>query len=307
MPNGKKGFPSVRSDRLEWVMVRGNTPADMQVLRNTYRFHALDLKEILPPLQRPKVITRDDYLFMILHYPIYDEATKDVRTTEVNLFISEHRLVTVNTDGYAPLLNLFQNCQRSSHVCLEGDITQLLHALLSDMTAHVFSLLVRINGDLDAIETRMFEAHERNLIQNLLRTKTNIVEIRKALQPHQNVMTSFIRLAPRHFPLQHLQDYFDELVDDAKEIWETLSVQKETVDALHDTNQSLIDFRSNQIMKTLTIFSVTMLPLTLLASLYGMNVLLPFGVHPHAFWMIAGLMLLGLAGMLSFFKYRKWI
>lgn len=281
----------------------------MERLRKAYGFHAPDLNEVLPPLQRPKVVARDGYIFMILHYPLYDPKTRDVFTTEVDFFITEDRLVTVNVDGYAPLKQLFDRCVRSKdqRVCMQGDITHLLHTLLSEMANHVFSMLVRINNDLDAIEVRMFEEYERNLIQELLRTKTNIVDIRKAMQPHQSVIRNLIKVAPTHFPIHHLQEYFDDLEDNAREIWETLAVQKETADALHETNQSLIDFRINEIIKTLTIFSVVVFPLTLMAAIFGMNVEMPIVHHPYGFWIIIGLMLLGTAGMLAFFKSRRWI
>lgn len=286
-----------------------NRPAAMEQLRKKYGYHAPDLDEVLPPLQRPKVVARDGYIFMILHYPLYDPKTRDVYTTEVDFFITENRLVTVNVDNYAPLKNLFEKCLRSEdqRVCMHGDITHLLHTLLNAMTTDVFAMLVRINNDLDAIEIRMFEEYERNLIQELLRTKTNIVDIRKAMQPHQAIIRNLIRVAPRYFPIYHLQEYFDDLEDNAREIWETLAVQKETADALHETNQSLIDFRINEIIKTLTIFSVIVFPLTLMAAIFGMNVEMPLVHHPYGFWIIIGLMLLGTSGMLAVFKKKRWL
>ncbi|MEN9558228.1 MAG: hypothetical protein RL141_597 [Candidatus Parcubacteria bacterium] len=309
MPIGKKGFPSVKTGNLEWLFVNRNHVADMDALRRKYRYSPLDLKEVLPPLQRPKVVARDAYAFMILHYPIYDPGTKDVRATEIDFFISEHHLVTVNVDGYAPLQRIFRDCAdaRKENVCMQGDITQLLYALLSEMTNDVFSMLVHVNNDLDAIEKRMFAEFERNLIQEILRVKTNIANIRKAIQAHQTVIRNLMREAPRYFPLHHLQDYFDELVDHTKEIWETLEVQRDSADALHQTNQSLIDFRINEIIKTLTIFSVIVFPLTLMAAVFGMNAHLPIVDHPYGFWIIIGLMAVGTIGMLGYFKYRKWL
>jgi magnesium transporter len=309
MSHGKQGFPSVKTGNLQWVYVDRNLVADMNALRRKYRYSPLDLKEVLPPLQRPKVVARDGYLFLILHYPIYDPKTRDVRATEIDFFISADRLVTVNVDNYAPLRTLFRSCAdaRMEKVCMQGDMTQLLYALLSDMTADVFSMLVHINNDLDAIEKRMFAEFERNLIQELLRVKTNIANVRKAMQSHQTVIRNLMRETPRYFPIHQLQDYFDELVDNAREIWETLEIQKQTVDALHETNQSLIDFRINEIIKTLTIFSVIVFPLTLMAAIFGMNVKMPLVEGPYGFWLIMGLMILGVVGMLAFFKNRKWL
>lgn len=310
MPRGSKGFQSVKTDSLEWVLVNRNRPEEMRELRARYRYSPLDLKEVLPPLQRPKVIARDGYIFLILLYPLFDRKTREIRATEVDFFISPERLVTVNVDGYEPLTSLFQACRRSgkTHSCLSGDITQLLYAVLNDLLTSVFPMLLHVNADLDAIETRLFADFEKNLIQELLRVKTNIVNIRKTMQAHQAVIQRFMKIAPQYLSINVLDEYLNELAEQAKEIWETLEIQKETVDALHQTNQSLIDFRINEIIKTLTIFSVIVFPLTLVASIFGMNTAVtPLVTDPNGFWLILGLMGLGMTTMLLYFKHRKWI
>ncbi|HWQ99285.1 MAG TPA: magnesium transporter CorA family protein [Candidatus Methylomirabilis sp.] len=310
MANDKK-FPVVKTDSLEWVFVTRNQPDDMNELRRRYHFHPLDLRDVIPPLQRPKVVARNGYLFMILLYPIYDKKLRRVRATEVDFFISPTRLVTVNVDGYEPLKDLFESCRSNSSergTCLAGDMSQLMYAILGDALHSVFPMLVHINNDLDAIEKKLFTQYEKNLIQELLRIKTNIVNVRKAMQAHRHVIQHLTEAAPAYFPIHKLRDYFDELVDHTKEIWDMLGIQKDSVDALHSTNQSLIDFRINEIIKTLTIFSVIVFPLTLMAAIFGMNVQnMPIVGHPQSFWILLGLMALGCLGMLAYFKHRKWI
>ena len=266
---------------------------------------------MVPPIQRPKVVPRDGYLFMILLYPIYDRKTRQIGATEVDFFISRDRLVTVNTDGYEPLKDLFESCRSNAKergTCLAGDMSQLMYALLADALHSVFPMLVHINTDLDVIEKKLFTQYEKNLIQELLRIKTNIVNVRKAMQAHRHVIQHLMEAAPAYFPIRKLDDYFDELVDHTKEIWDTLGIQKDSVDALHSTNQSLIDFRINEIIKTLTIFSVIVFPLTLIAAIFGMNAAnMPIVGSPYGFWIILGLMASGTICMLFYFKRRKWL
>lgn len=309
MINPKK-FAVVKTDSLEWVFVTRNSPDDVNELRRRYRYHPLDLRDILPPVQRPKVVARDGYVFMILLFPMFDRKTRVIKATEVDFFISPERLITVNVDGYEPLKSLFESClQSASHrrVCLSGDITQLLYAILHDMIVSVFPMLIHINTDLDAIERRMFTQYEKNLIQELLCVKMNVVNVRKTMQGHRHTIQRLVEDAPAYFPIHRLRDYFDELVNHTKEIWETLQIQKDTVDALHETNQSLIDFRINEIIKTLTIISVIVFPLTLMAAIFGMNVQnMPIVGRPQSFWIILALMAASSGSMLAYFKSRKW-
>lgn len=310
MTNSKK-FPTVKTDWLEWVFVTRDRPEDMNELRRRYHYHPLDLRDVIPPLQRPKVVAREGYIFMILLFPIFDRKLRQIRATEVDFFISSERLVTVNVDGYESLTSLFEACRSGmsqKQLCLSGDVNRLLYAILNDALMRVFPMLVHINNDLDAIEKRLFTQFEQNLIQELLRIKTNIVNVRKAMQGQRHVIQHLMQIAPGYFPIQQLHEYFDELVDHTKEIWDTLEIQKDSVDALHETNQSLIDFRINEIIKTLTIFSVIVFPLTLMAAIFGMNVQnMPIVSHPQSFWIILGSMVASSLGMLAYFKYRRWI
>ena len=82
---------------------------------------------------------------------------------------------------------------------------------------------------------------------------------------------------------------------------------KEVVDGLEDTNESVLSHRTNDVLRVLTAFSVVVLPLTLVASVWGMNVGLPGEDTEAAFWVVVGAMLALLVGMLAFFKRRGWI
>jgi magnesium transporter len=305
-----KRFPSIKTDSFEWVFVTRNASNDINELRRRYRYHPLDLRDIQPPIQRPKVISRDGYIFMILLYPFFDRKRRVIKTTEVDFFISHDRIVTVNTDGYPPLKDLFEACRTGGserQICISGDVSQTLYAILNNLVLSEFPMLVHINADLDEVENKLFGGFEKSLIEELLRIKTNVVNVRKVMQGHRSVIRKLIDVAPGYFNINRLRDYFDELMDHTKEIWETLEIQKDTVDAIHETNVSLIDFRTNEVIKTLTIFSVIIFPLTLIATLFGLFAPLPLSKHTDFILLLSGLMGLTAVGMLGYFKYRKWL
>lgn len=302
---------SIKTDQLEWFHVTDTSKDTVSKLRDRFRLHPLDLRDIQPPLQRPKAVVREGYMFMILLYPVFDKKTKELKVSEVDFFISNERLITVNTDSLQPLKRLFDSCLKPStkknHVCLSGDISQLLYAVLNDLMAAVFPKLVNIQADMDSIEGRLFENTTEKFIHEILRVKTNVMNARQAMLGHKTVMPRLIELAPEYFSMKSLKIYYEELTRDALEAWDTIEIQKDSITAIHETNKSLIDHRTNEIIKTLTIFSVIVFPLTLLAAMFGMNVPVPFEEHPHGFWLITGIMLAGSFGMMVFFKKKKWI
>lgn len=105
-----------------------------------------------------------------------------------------------------------------------------------------------------------------------------------------------------------IKKYYNGLVEHSKRIWEMLDNQKEMVEVLNNTNESLLNDRMTSIMKTLTIFSVIVLPLNLLAGTFGMNAkYMPFVNHPYGFWIIVGIMFACSLGMLIFFETKRWL
>jgi magnesium transporter len=106
---------------------------------------------------------------------------------------------------------------------------------------------------------------------------------------------------------QELEIYFDDIVDASERIWDMLENYKEVVEALEDTNESVITHRLNNVLRVLTSVSVILLPLTLIASVFGMNVDVPGEGSIEAFWVILGLMVVVLGGMVAYFRKRGWL
>ena len=105
---------------------------------------------------------------------------------------------------------------------------------------------------------------------------------------------------------EELELYFDDIVDAAERIWDLLDNYKEVVEAIESTNESVISHRQNDVLRVLTIISTTMLPLFVITGLFGMNVLFPGEGTTWAFWVILGLMLAAVAGMLGILRWKRW-
>jgi len=114
------------------------------------------------------------------------------------------------------------------------------------------------------------------------------------------------RKTERFLP-ETLEDYFDDIVDATERIWDVLDNYKEVVEALEDTNESVLTHRQNDVLRVLTVFSAIVLPLTLISGIFGMNVAFPGTGTAEAFWVIAGVMVVALVGLLAFFRHQRWL
>jgi len=306
---------SVKGGGLTWIMAKKNDPRTLKALRDSFNYHQVDLADTAPPVQRQKLVERDKYLFMILQYPVFNRETRIITSAEVDFYIEPDRLVTVDSVGLAPLQDLYRAFQDSVKPgsAIQGplfaDIPHLMYGILNDLTTSIHPMLRHLTADVEDIEDKLFTDFERALIKDLLRVKTNIVNVRKCMQGHKMIIRRLIEAAERRYPdSRRFEEYFDRLVDETKEIWGELELQKDTINALHETSASLVDFQINEIMRTLTMISVIVIPLTLLASIFGMNaVSMPFVSQPYGFWMIIFIMAAGVVGMLAYFRYKKWL
>lgn len=303
---------TIENQKVIWTNITRADKKEMDFLKSNFNFQGLDLEDCPPPNQRPKLISRNKYLFMILQFPVYNEKTRRIYATEVDFFISGDYIVTVN-DGaqLLPLQEFFRECQTNARVLDETFESNhlLLYTILDKLFLSCFSMLNHVSWDIDAVEKKIFSKFDRQMVKEILIVKRNIVNFRKTMQAHKNVLKKLAEKSERFKTPSAFESYFLELVEKTKEIWDLLENYKESINALYETHNSLASFRLSNIMKTLTIFSVIVFPLTLLAGVFSMNVLggMPFSEHPYGFWVIAGIMTIGTLGMFAYFKKRKWI
>ena len=179
--------------------------------------------------------------------------------------------------------------------------------MLDDLFDYCFPILDKIGHKLDRIEDDMFEGARRGRRPRHLEREAGDHLVPQGDQA--GALHAARARAPRR-PLPARRSsrlYFDDIVDAAERIWDQLDNYKEVVEALESTNESVISHRQNDVLRLLTIISVTMLPLTLITSVFGMNVLYPGEGTHDAFWVILAALVVTLGGMLGFFRLKRWL
>jgi magnesium transporter len=294
---------------LTWVHLTSPTPEEAGELAERFGWHALDLEDVLSKRQRPKVDEYPEYLFVVLHFPAYDKAIQRLNAAELDVFLGPDFLITLPNVELLPVTRLFRRCEEDEDLrqaLFSKGSGYLLYHVLDDLFDYCFPILDKIGHKLDSIEDDMFEGAAEDVVRDLSNVKQEIISYRKIIKPERSTLRVLEGRAQRFLP-EELEVYFDDIVDAAERIWDLLDNYKEVVEALEDTNESVISHRQNDVLRILTIFSVTMLPLSLLAGIFGMNVGFPGEGTHQAFWIIVGAMVATLMGMVAFFRYKRWL
>ncbi len=298
-------------ESMEWIHVSRNLPQDIEYLRRRFHFHPIDLRDTLPPLQRHKLVERTElgYVFMILIFPVFDRKTKTISTVEVDFFIQDNILVTVTNAPFLALEEIFDHCKRDGLARKETFGTNVMHLLLwtlEKIYESLFPMVSHISADIDEIEKDLYETNQRRVIMEILRIKINIVNFRKAMHAHVKVIEELIR-SPQRTPDKESKIFVSELVQHTKEIWDSIELQNDTINALHQTHGSLIDNRTNDVIKMLTFLSVLPITLTLITSIFGMETgSVPFRDDPFGFYKIMAILIIAGIGMTAYFGKKKW-
>jgi magnesium transporter len=294
---------------LTWVHLDTPTLEEASQLAERYGWHPLDLEDVLSRRQRPKVDEYPDYLFGVLHFPVYDKAIQRLNAAELDLFVGSAWLVTLPAVELLPVTRLFHRCQEDEELreqLFGKGSGYLLYHILDDLFDYCFPILDKIGHKLDAVEDDMFEERAEDVVRDLSNVKQEIISYRKIIKPERSTLRLLERQIERFLP-EDLELYFDDIVDASERIWDLLDNFKEVVEALEDTNESVISHRQNDVLRVLTVVTVILLPLTLITGIFGMNVHFPGFETAAAFWGIIGFML-GLAlALTAFFRLKRWL
>ena len=259
--------------------------------------------------QRPKIDQYPDYLFIVLHFPIFDKQVGRLNAGELDLFVGPDFIITLPNQPLKPVQYLFERCRTNEEVreqLFSKGTGYLLYQIVDQAVDYCFPMLRKIGNKLEQLEEEIFIGRGEEVVRDISNVKQEIISYRKIIKPERSTLRVLEGRVQRFLP-QELDLYFDDIVDAAERIWDLLDNYKEVVEGLEQTNESVISHRQNDILRVLTVFSVVLLPLTLLTGIFGMNVKFPGFETEEAWWAIVGGMFVVLVSLLGFFRYKRWL
>jgi magnesium transporter len=299
----------VEAPGLRWLNIERPRQVDTEWLAEHFEFHPLDYEDVLSRNQRPKVDEYDDYLFIVLHFPRYDKAVGRLNAAELDLFVGPDFLITLPNQRIDPVAYLFDRCKSNEEEreqLFKQGAGYLLYKIVDECVDASFPMLRKMGNKLERIEDDIFEGRSAEVVRDISNVKQEIINFRKVIRPQRVAFRDLERTKQRYLA-QDLDIYFDDIVDASERIWDMLENYKEVVEALEATNESAISHRVNEVLRVLTAFSVVVLPLTLIASIWGMNTHVPGEQTAVGFWSVVVAMVITLVAMLFYFRRRGFL
>jgi magnesium transporter len=273
---------------LRWINIERPRPADRAWLEEHFDFHPLDYEDVSSRNQRPKVDEYDDYLFIVLHFPAYDKTVGRLNAAELDVFVGPDYVITLREQLFS-----------------KGP-GYLLYKIVDDCVDASFPMLRKMGNKLERLEDDIFEGERpAEIVRDISNVKQEIINFRRVVRPQRAALKD-LEATKRYIP-DDLEIYFDDINDASERTWDMLENYKEVVEALESTNEAVLSHRLNDTFRVLTAISVIVLPLTLIASIWGMNTNVP-GEGSHAgFFAVVGVMVIVLVATIALFKRRGWL
>ena len=260
-------------------------------------------------MSAPKLDQDDDYLFLVMHFPLWDARAEISRASEVNIFVVRRHIVTVHNGTLKPLVAAFERCQADEaerDSLLGRGVNHAVYTLIDRLVDYIFPILNRVDRRVHAIEDDLFASNAKGVIQEIALVRRDIISLRRIIR-QQIPIVQQLESVEHPILLEHMEEYFGDIADHLLKLRDIADENFEIINSFADTADTLASYRINEVMRILTVISVIMLPLTLVSSIYGMNIVLPFADDPHAFAITAGIMIFIVILMLAFFRKRHWL
>ena len=296
--------------KITWIDIINPKQNDIDYLAKNFKFHPLILSEIIPPSTRSKVEIYDNYLFIVYQLPVYDALRRTSQATEIDFLITKDCLITSRYHSIEPIDKLFATIERNlanREQFLQKSTGHLLYEILERGLSFSLRQLTHINEKIQKIEESMFQEKEKEMIKEISIVKRDILDQRSITRPQKAILESLLAKGARFFG-KDIEIYFNDLVGDYEKIWDALDNLKETAESLEATNNALFESKTNNIMKLLAVTTFIILPLSLIANVFGLSMQhIPLADNPLGFWMVLAIMLVVSFTFFILAKIKKWL
>jgi magnesium transporter len=294
---------------LVWLDLESPTHNEVRMVMEQYNIEPLVAEELLVPSLKPKVDLRGNCIFLVLHFPVLKGGVEQ-RNQEIDFIIGRNFLVTTRYENIDPL-HQFSKVFEVNSILDRSNMGDHAGFIFYYMIRIVYQYLIEqldsIKTSLAHVEEKIFQGEERQMVIEISHLNRALLDFKEATSAHSSVLNS-LQIAGRKFFGESFDYYLQSILEEYYKLHSEIQSDKEFVEELRLTNDSLLHTKQNEIMKVLTVMAFIILPLTFIGQLFGMSLMyIPLARNPNGFWIILGSMIVIGIAIFSFFKHKKWL
>lgn len=305
---------NISAKKITWYDIIQPSSKSLQFLKNKFKFEDEDILESLPSRQaeRPRLEVRPQYLFLVTLFPSYNYDTRSIQEIEVDVFITRDHLFTIHNKQIGIINDLFHSLEQNKNLresYLNDRPSFLFYEVLDALYHGIGPMLDHVSKDIKDIEKNIFEGREREMLHELLITKTNILNFKRIMQSHRGFIKKLLAQDVNYLGNEKaIKLYYTELLNHATEIWDVLQTYGEFIESLENTNNTILGLKTNKDIKKLTVLTLFIFVIGIFTGIFGMNATAtPIVGMPYDFWVILGLMAAALLIVYLYIRKKRII
>src|SRR5436190_11612496 len=200
-PQPEPNVEVVESDGLRWINIERPAPIERAWLEEHFEFHPLDYEDVASRNQRPKIDEYPDYLFIVLHFPVFDKSLGRLNAAELDMFIGPDFLITLPNRPIPPVNYLFERCESSEEMresLMSKGSGYLLYKIVDDSFDYCFPMLRKMGNKLERLEQEIFEGRSEEVVRDISNAKQEIINFRKIIRPERPVLRDLEKTKQRY-------------------------------------------------------------------------------------------------------------
>lgn len=304
----KECLISLNTPSPTWINVTGiHDIRTIETIGRHFGLHPLILEDIMNSGQQSKLDNYKDTIYIVVRQLLYNNKKQCVEDEQVSLILGKNFIISFvesRNNVFAPIYDRLRNPKGRMR---QRGPDYLCYALIDCLVDNYFVILEKVDDNLECLEEELFYNPTPNTLKKMHQAKRELVLLRKAVWPMRGVISNFRRMESpliKNATKLYIQDVYDHTI----QAIDTIESFRDITSGMLDIYLSNLSQRMNEIMKVLTIVATIFVPLTFIASIYGMN----FKHMPELDWewgyyTILGVMAIIVIGMLYFFKRKKWL
>ena len=289
-----------------WVNIDGLHEIDIvEKIGKHFDIHPLVLEDILHTAQRPKIEDFENYIYVVLKMLCYEND--DIRDEQFSLILGKNFIITFQEkvgDIFEPVRERIRTGKLRVRY---RKADYLAYSLIDAIVDNYFVILEHVSDKIEILEDELLENPSPETLQKIYKLKRKMIVLRKSIWPLREVISTLERSESKlfeHSTAVFLRDVYDHTI----QIIDTVESIRDVMAGMLDTYLSSVSNKMNEVMKVLTIIATIFMPLTFIAGIYGMN----FEYMPELKWhwsyfIVWGIMLLVIVGMVYYFRRKKWL
>lgn len=289
-----------------WTDLNSPTKEELDSLMLAQNIDPLIIKDLSTPTPKQYAKEFDRVIYAVIHIPFFKHSQSINLEQEIDFVISENGLLTTRYESIDALHHFTKQIE-VNEILNKNNNSHLFFGLMKEIYSFLFDEIEYLKDWMKETEKNIFAGYEKEMVFAISATSRNVLSFQRVVYPHKTLLENIGLVGKNLFG----NDFSKEsrlLLDE----WERLMLEikniSDMLDELRETNNSILSTKQNEIMRVFTILAFTTFPLSLMATIFGMNTThTPILGWTNDFWLIIGLMFFVSLVMFAYFRYKKWI